>query len=82
MSLNNRLKRLEQVLGAAKNPYMDIPLPELLDKFEQAMELPAGSLPRTTDQAAALGYESIAHATAAALGMTLTEFKDWLNHEH
>ena len=74
-TIQARIEQLEAARLVDTNPFMGMPLSELMAKIEAGAGLPAGSLPRTTDQAVTMGFESIAGATAAALGMTLQEFK-------
>lgn len=80
MSLNKRLQRLE-----ANRPQEREYIPELdqvINHLEEIAEIAPGSLPRTTEAAAAMGYQSMADATAAALGMTMQELKGWLRNEN
>lgn len=72
-TINSRIEKLEAAAPALPGEPFD--LSAVLGKIEAGAGLPAGSLPRTTDQAAALGFESMAEATAAALGITIQELK-------
>lgn len=78
-SLTKRLEKLEAAGGLnGGNPPMDIPLPEFMASIESKLELPAGTLPRTIEEATGRGFESMAAATRAALGMNNQEFKLFL----
>lgn len=71
-----RLERLEAARPAAAAD--NITLDSILAKLEDY----PGQLPRNEAEAAAVGYSSAAAACADSFGMTLAEFKEWLNREN
>jgi hypothetical protein len=79
--LSKRLDRLEAIVKPDGQP-ANIPLPELISKVETALELPAGSLPRTAEEAWAAGYDNMAGALAFVLGCSIAELKECLTHEN
>lgn len=75
-SLSKRLEQLERANQPGEtNPLKDMPLTDFMVRLEADLELPPGELPRSPEEAAARGYESLAAATADALGMTYQEFR-------
>lgn len=76
-SLTVRLEKLEQ-LAKPIAPIAELDLPRLMADIEQALEMPPGSLPRTPEEAAGRGYQSMAAALADTLGLTMPELKAYL----
>lgn len=74
-NLRSRIDRLARSLPARPTEE-----PLNLDSIMVHLEGIAGQgLPRSAEAAAALGFQSVAEAAAAACGMTLGQFKEWLH---
>lgn len=78
MNLKDRLTRLEALTGPAEPEEKPATLAELVERVEEAFELPAGSLPRTPEEATARGHDSMSAAVADALGITNRELFEML----
>lgn len=81
MTTKDRLDKLAAALRLQNNSQSkSVSLPEIMAKAESVLELPAGSLSRTPEEAYTKGFESMAGELAACLGMTSQELKEFLKN--